>query len=989
MTHTKFKHASNLGLALAAVASILTVRHATAVVAPPSQSDQPSRDLRLLPPSGPVLQPSGKPGGKGRQAGSKKDDNGGGAGADKDAGDVGRGESGTSAKGKGVGGQAKDGPPNEGKGVAAQAKDVPTDSAAEGMPTRKAVNETGKAGRATERADSRGGPDRKRANSNAGGRTNEGRPGNSGLPTSEAATPNADRGPSGARPDSGTQAASLQNGRRASRGGEPSDGVRAAEPRGGGLAAPQSPEEVAPRGRGHGGNNGEREGVEARDGEGRSLRGAAIPGRRRTAVEGRRRQSEDAAAHHSRPDGDSQGRPAEDTSTSVGEPSAAAPAVDAPDGVSAARKPKGRSAEAGSSSRQHPSAKGPGAPKKRGGKPGRTGREAGEQGPDTEEDDEEIERKGKDIAITAQIDPESAGKEVARAAEADPHSTGKAVALAAAFDPVSTGKAIAYSAAQDPNATGAALAHAGLQDAAATGKATAYAAVQDPVSTGKAIARAAELDSETLGIATASAASEAPAATGVALITSAIESPAATAATLRVSARADVAATAQALAAGPARDPGALALLGEVAPVEAWVPEKGPELGWDPTGQGHWQRVGSPPPIDRILARFSRTLPGAHVAVNVLSGRPVGVPGLPASRVVSHYLTLAPENFSVDEMFTAHSTFFVEKSWLDANQIHQWSIEFNRFDEDLRTWTPSVAKRVREDEERVFYSVVIPGFSLWAISGAKDTAPRRFRVDELTITPADAREGQPVTVAAQVTNLSDAVGDYNAVLWLDSLANSSLRLRLGPNETLPVEFTVEPAAGVYEVRIDRLFGSLSVKPAAAPDPEPAKSTRSHLATAILAPIAAAGKLPLDNAGPTVAADRSASAGTIANGPSAIRPSRTSVPAVGILSGPKFASRSTVGPRWVLLPNAGLSGAAGEISKTHLGVPPANLGALPSGASPDPRLLVRLVAGGGVAAALGSLVYSQTRSGWRRKRRHAYGVWRGAGALYCRATRSRR
>ena len=89
--------------------------------------------------------------------------------------------------------------------------------------------------------------------------------------------------------------------------------------------------------------------------------------------------------------------------------------------------------------------------------------------------------------------------------------------------------------------------------------------------------------------------------------------------------------------------------------------------------------------------------------------------------------------FAVAISHAAAAIAFVDKSWLEENQIHKWSIEFSRFDDELGTWTPSPSKRIREDEEGLFFAVALPGFSTFAITGAQDLSGRVFEVGDLWI----------------------------------------------------------------------------------------------------------------------------------------------------------------------------------------------------------------------------------------------------------------
>ena len=237
-----------------------------------------------------------------------------------------------------------------------------------------------------------------------------------------------------------------------------------------------------------------------------------------------------------------------------------------------------------------------------------------------------------------------------------------------------------------------------------------------------------------------------------------------------------------------------------------------------------WKKTGSPAPIDKILSKFQDDKPNARVIVTDVVALPSGIPNLPSGRIINSLMALDPENFGGDEPVANHVTLFVEKSWLDANQIHQWSVQFNRFDDVQDEWRPAQAKRIREDEERVFFTVVIPGFSLWAISGSTDVEPPEFRADDLVISPTRVSEGESVTISARVTNLSDQAAEYNASLWLNSQVDTVELIAIDAGATVPVSFTIAPITGEYQARIDRLVGSFSVGPVVvtpvAPTPEP-------------------------------------------------------------------------------------------------------------------------------------------------------------------------
>ena len=243
----------------------------------------------------------------------------------------------------------------------------------------------------------------------------------------------------------------------------------------------------------------------------------------------------------------------------------------------------------------------------------------------------------------------------------------------------------------------------------------------------------------------------------------------------------------------------------------------------------------SPAPITGILAKFAGLVPAARINVAELLDLPSGVPGLPAGRVVNSYLMLTPEGFANEDISAAAATLFVERSWLDANQVHEWSVRFSRFDDEKGDWRPVTATRqqsgLQEGVPGVFYSVAVPGFSLWAISGSTGVPLPQFRVEEFTITPGQVREGESVTISVRVRNASAEAADYNAALHLNDILSETKKVSLVPGQRARVSFTIQPRAGAYTVRIDQHIGDLNVQTA------PATATPTPTATPIAPPTA--------------------------------------------------------------------------------------------------------------------------------------------------------
>jgi len=234
---------------------------------------------------------------------------------------------------------------------------------------------------------------------------------------------------------------------------------------------------------------------------------------------------------------------------------------------------------------------------------------------------------------------------------------------------------------------------------------------------------------------------------------------------------------------------------------------------------GEWAGlVGSPIPIEKILAKFKVSVENVRVKVEELEAKPPKVKDLPPGRVVAHYLKLTLEGVKPEDVLVGHITFKVSKEWLKANDILKWSILLHRFDEGLGEWITSPTKRIKEDAQFVYYTTVVPRFSVLAITGAKELPPIEFEVKNLSITPGQVEAGKEVKIGAEVINLSQREATYMAILWLNGLVEASKQIALAPGEKGVVSFTVVKPEGSYEVMIERLFGSFKVIPPVPPAP---------------------------------------------------------------------------------------------------------------------------------------------------------------------------
>jgi PGF-pre-PGF domain-containing protein len=279
------------------------------------------------------------------------------------------------------------------------------------------------------------------------------------------------------------------------------------------------------------------------------------------------------------------------------------------------------------------------------------------------------------------------------------------------------------------------------------------------------------------------------------------------------------------------------------------------------TGEMVWATmVASPKPISKILARFVERATGVSVQIENLDSAPAGSAALPAGSIVSDYLSIDLQNVSEDKVAQGHIKFTVDQSWVAANGIHKWSVFLYRLDDATKQWVAMPTKRVDEDAEFIYYTAPLPGFSTFAIAGAIDIPVAKFSVADLGIVPSPGTSGSPMSITANVTNLTSDAGTYVANLWLDGTVERTQTVVIPADSSARVAFDVKLGAGAYSVRVDRLLGSVAVNPSAAtptavatprPTPKPAPVTPTAVPTVKPQPTPAAPAKPTATAVPTV------------------------------------------------------------------------------------------------------------------------------------------
>jgi len=90
--------------------------------------------------------------------------------------------------------------------------------------------------------------------------------------------------------------------------------------------------------------------------------------------------------------------------------------------------------------------------------------------------------------------------------------------------------------------------------------------------------------------------------------------------------------------------------------------------------------------------------------------------------------------------------------------------------------------------------------------------PAKFELSNLTIQPILAKPGEEVTISADLANIGGLSGEHTVAVEIEKLLQTSQVVRLAPEETQEISFTVVPETpGSYRVRINDLKGYFVVR----------------------------------------------------------------------------------------------------------------------------------------------------------------------------------
>jgi PGF-pre-PGF domain-containing protein len=251
-----------------------------------------------------------------------------------------------------------------------------------------------------------------------------------------------------------------------------------------------------------------------------------------------------------------------------------------------------------------------------------------------------------------------------------------------------------------------------------------------------------------------------------------------------------------------------------------------PERGWVTV-------IGTPAPIQKIMIKTNKSLKDVVTTIELLEERPADIlKALPADQIVRTYMNVSFENATPADIDLGHFSFYLEKSWLEANNVHKWSVTLYRYNPELNRWVAKPTKRVSEDTTKAYYTATSTHFSTFAIAGSEKMPAQVFEVTNLSISAAEVSSGNDITISADVRNTSSSAETFAATLWLNDTVEAGQDVDFEAGQSKTVSFTVTTTAeGTYKVRIERLTGSFNVTEAVVkppPAPTPAAFTTSAL-----------------------------------------------------------------------------------------------------------------------------------------------------------------
>jgi len=135
--------------------------------------------------------------------------------------------------------------------------------------------------------------------------------------------------------------------------------------------------------------------------------------------------------------------------------------------------------------------------------------------------------------------------------------------------------------------------------------------------------------------------------------------------------------------------------------------------------------------VNQVVISAQDQIQNATISVEVLDQEPTGAPALEGQ--VHSYIKIETENIGSADIGSLEIQFYVEKSWIQQNNLDVSKVRLNRY--SAGGWQELTTSNIGEDGIYIYYSAQSPGFSTFAITGEeKKPSPLSWLTDWRVLT---------------------------------------------------------------------------------------------------------------------------------------------------------------------------------------------------------------------------------------------------------------
>lgn len=187
----------------------------------------------------------------------------------------------------------------------------------------------------------------------------------------------------------------------------------------------------------------------------------------------------------------------------------------------------------------------------------------------------------------------------------------------------------------------------------------------------------------------------------------------------------------------------------------------------------------------------------------------VSPPALPEDKAfVGFPFDLEPDGATFDPPITIIFTYDPNKL---PTGVGTKSLNIGYYDQDTKKWVLLDAEDITIDPQNNIITAQISHFTYYGVIA--NMAPAEFTVSDLAISPTEVGIAEEATISVVIANAGDVSGTAQVTLKINGVAVSTQSVKVAGLESRTVSFTtVQGKSGGYQVDIDGLSGTFTVKP---------------------------------------------------------------------------------------------------------------------------------------------------------------------------------